>query len=154
MISILKINMMFQFIIIFSFNIIFLNFSNAVRYNGMGSVRRAPGVPRKNPKFLLYTKKNSNQPQQLSWENPQYNRATNFDSTNPTKFIIHGFMDSIKITGWTQTMKNELLKKADFNVIIVDWSSLNGQPYTQAVVNARIVGRIIDSLIRSLQVFY
>ena len=120
----------------------------------MGSVRRGAGIPSKNPKFLLYTRKNSIQPEQLSWRNPQHNRETNFDQTHPTKFIIHGFMDSIKVNGWTQTMKNQLLKKADFNVIIVDWSSLNGQPYTQAIVNARIVSRIIDNLITSLQVIH
>ena len=145
---------MFQFTIIFSFITMFLSFGNAVRYNGMGSVRRDAGIPSKNPKFLLYTRKNSNQPEQLSWRNPQHNRETNFDQTHLTKFIIHGFMDNIKISGWTNTMKSELLTKGDFNVIIVDWSSLNGQPYPQAIVNARIVSRIIDNLIRSLQVIH
>lgn len=120
----------------------------------MVSMGRGAGIPIKNPKFLLYTRKNSNQPQQLSWRNSQLNRETNFDPSHPTKFIIHGFMDNIQFSKWPQTMKNELLKKADKNVIIVDWSRFNGQPYSQAIINARIVSRIVDNLIRSLQVIH
>ena len=155
--------MMFQLTIILSFISVFLLLENSVAYSGVGTSKfndflkgfqhritaRSSNV---SPKFLLYTRQNSDEPQQLSWENPQHNKETNFHSKRPTKFIVHGFMDNIQITGWTKTMKNQLLIKGDFNVIIVDWSGSNGQPYAQAVINARIVGSQVDNLIKSLQV--
>ncbi|GFX84403.1 pancreatic triacylglycerol lipase [Trichonephila clavipes] len=49
-----------------------------------------------------------------------------------------------------QLMKDELLKEAPYNVIIVDWSDWNGFPYTQAVANARVVGAHVAKLIRHL----
>lgn len=154
---------MFQLTIILSFISVFLALENSVAYPGVGTSklndffqgfrrRVAARSSSVSPKFLLYTRQNLNQPQQLSWENPQHNKETNFHSKRPTKFIIHGFMDNIKISGWTNTMKSELLTKRDFNVIIVDWSGSNGQPYAQATINARIVGGEVDNLIKSLQV--
>lgn len=108
-----------------------------------------------NPKFLLYTTKNPNQAQQLNEQNQKSNKATNFNSKHQTKFIIHGYMDNIKLTNWMQTLKDQLLKKGDFNVIIVDWSSGSSVSiYAQAAVNARVVGGAVDNLIRSLQVIY
>ena len=154
---------MFQLTIILSFTSVLFVLGNSVAYPGVGTSklndflegfrrRIAERSSNVNPKFLLYTRQNSNEPQQLNSENSQHNKQTNFHSKHSTKFIIHGFMDNIKVSRWTQTIKNELLTKGDFNVIIVDWSGSNGQPYAQAAINARIVGGQVDHLIKSLQV--
>lgn len=51
-----------------------------------------------------------------------------------------------------QDMKNEFLKAADYNVIIVGWGSGAGLPYTQATANTRVVGAEIARIIKLLQV--
>ena len=55
------------------------------------------------------------------------NKLDNFDGSRDTKFIIHGFMDSKSTGKWMIRMKNELLSKGDYNVLIVDWSEWNGK---------------------------
>lgn len=47
-------------------------------------------------------------------------------------------------------MKEKLLKRDDFNIIIVDWSNGAKAPYEQAAGNTRIVGAQMAELIRFL----
>lgn len=47
-------------------------------------------------------------------------------------------------------MKDKLLKRDDFNIIIVDWSNGAKTPYEQAAGNTRIVGAQMAELIRFL----
>jgi len=47
-------------------------------------------------------------------------------------------------------MKDTLLKREDFNIIIVDWSNGAKSSYEQAVGNTRMVGAQLAELIRFL----
>lgn len=47
-------------------------------------------------------------------------------------------------------MSTDLLKREDVNVIIVDWGNGSLPPYSQAVANIRLVGRMTAILIYSL----
>lgn len=49
-------------------------------------------------------------------------------------------------------MRNELLKHANYNVIVVDWAGGSLPLYTQATANTRLVGLEIAHLIKHLQV--
>ena len=51
---------------------------------------------------------------------------------------------------WLITMKNKLLKRDDFNIIIVDWSFGAKSPFEQAAGNTRLVGAQMAELIRFL----
>ena len=51
---------------------------------------------------------------------------------------------------WLITMKDKLLQRDDFNIIIVDWSNGAKAPYEQAAGNTRIVGAQMTELIRFL----
>lgn len=51
-----------------------------------------------------------------------------------------------------QNISTHLLKKEDVNVIIVDWGNGSVPPYSQAVANIRLVGRMTAILIYSLMV--
>lgn len=47
---------------------------------------------------------------------------SHFDPESPTKFIIHGFIDT-PLSNWVSQMKDELIARGEkINVIIVDWS--------------------------------
>ncbi|KAJ8310065.1 hypothetical protein KUTeg_011930 [Tegillarca granosa] len=76
-----------------------------------------------------------------------------FDASKPTKFVIHGFMDR-PTTAWIGNMRDALLQKGDFNVMIVDWSLGNGPIYNQAVTNTFIVGAEIAYLVNYLHRHY
>ena len=49
-------------------------------------------------------------------------------------------------------MKNVILKRGWYNVILVDWSDSNKAPYFQAIANGRVVGAQTARLINALQV--
>ena len=53
-----------------------------------------------------------------------------------TFVITHGYFEHGK-KDWLQKMKSELLVHGDYNIIIVDWLTGSGPPYTQAVANIR-----------------
>lgn len=47
-------------------------------------------------------------------------------------------------------MKDALLRRGDFNVVIVNWAAGNGPPYSQAAANTRLVGAQIAQVIHQL----
>lgn len=47
-------------------------------------------------------------------------------------------------------IKDELLKKKNCNVIIVDWGTASSPPYTQAVANIRLAGTVTAHLIENI----
>ncbi len=80
-----------------------------------------------NTKFLLYTRLNKKTPQYVNYTNDlNAIKSTNFNANKETKFIIHGFIDNKEFGKWLTQMKDELLIKGDYNVIITDWSEGNG----------------------------
>ena len=97
-----------------------------------------------NTKFYLYNRKSNNS------EILKYNSISkNFLDNTPTKFIIHGFLQNSS-KQWIINMKNEILKKENSNVIIVDWSKGSIFPYEQAVSNTYLVGAEIARMINIL----
>jgi pancreatic triacylglycerol lipase len=49
-------------------------------------------------------------------------------------------------------MRRELLKHADWNIVVVDWAGGSLPLYTQATANTRLVGLELAHLINHLQV--
>ncbi|KAJ8310912.1 hypothetical protein KUTeg_012777 [Tegillarca granosa] len=75
------------------------------------------------------------------------------DTRKETKVIVHGFMHSAK-TAWVPKIKDELLKRGDFNVLVVDWSHGNGPDYDQAASNTYMVGTELAYLINHMKQHY
>ena len=80
---------------------------------------------------------------------PDAMAATTFNSTRPTKIVVHGFIDT-GFVQWVQDMSEALLEYDDFNVIAVDWGGGSGSLYSQSAANTRLVGLEIAHLIESL----
>ncbi|XP_039285144.1 pancreatic lipase-related protein 2 isoform X2 [Nilaparvata lugens] len=79
-----------------------------------------------------------------------------FDAArNKSFFIIHGFIDTRK-RDWLRIMKDELLKKEDANVFIVDWGRgvFDINHYRQAASNTRVVGAVLARFIKHLNIEY
>ncbi|CAH0554374.1 unnamed protein product [Brassicogethes aeneus] len=101
-----------------------------------------------NTRFILYTRTNPTEGQLIKAQNQSINES-NFDIEKKTKFIIHGFIDT-PLSNWVGDMRDELLKAADVNVIVVDWAGGSLPLYTQATANTRLVGMEIAHLINYL----
>ncbi|XP_035216469.1 pancreatic triacylglycerol lipase-like isoform X2 [Stegodyphus dumicola] len=104
-----------------------------------------------NTRCLLYTRRNAKEPEQLLPNNKKSISESNFDAKNPTKFIVHGFMDSEIFGPWMARMKDEFLLHGDYNIIIVDWSGGNKAPYYQATANTRVVAAEVALIITTLE---
>jgi len=91
--------------------------------------------------YYLWSNPNSNQKQELIFDDFESILASNFDANLPTKVLVHGFGDS-GTTSWVIGVKNEFLKQGDYNVISVDWERLAGPSpwYGIAAANTRTVG--------------
>ncbi|XP_062601983.1 uncharacterized protein LOC134263629 [Saccostrea cucullata] len=103
--------------------------------------------------FLLFTRRNRNNADILDYVSHATVHNSHFSSTQKTKFIVHGFANSVK-TAWLYAMKDAFLTKGDFNVIIVAWGKGAVPPhYNQAVSNTRMVGTqtrlVIEKLVQA-----
>ncbi|XP_044881268.1 pancreatic lipase-related protein 2-like [Mauremys mutica] len=111
---------------------------------------KLPWSPEKiNTRFLLYTKKNPNNVQEITAINPSTIRSSNFDSSKITRFIIHGFLGQGDET-WQSEMCRRMFGVEDVNCISVDWSGGSKCEYTQASNNIRVVGAEVAYFINVL----
>jgi len=101
--------------------------------------------------FYLYTRENKEAADMLQTADLSI-KNSHFDSSKPTKFVVHGFTDWAP-SAWTTLLKDELLKADDFNVILVNWH--NGAiginfNFWVATANTRPTGAIVANLIVTL----
>ncbi|KAM4702576.1 pancreatic triacylglycerol lipase-like [Rhinophrynus dorsalis] len=103
-------------------------------------ISQLPWSPEKiNTRFLLYTKENPSNFQELSARNPSTISASNFRTSRKTRFIIHGFIDKGE-ESWLIDMCKTMLQVEDVNCFCIDWSGGSRTLYTQAANNIRVVG--------------
>ncbi|KAL3867995.1 hypothetical protein ACJMK2_040835 [Sinanodonta woodiana] len=124
-----------------------------VKNNRIFTLDLFPESPEKiKTEFRLFTQKNGedNMFQILNINDVTSITDSNFDHCRPTKIVVHGFRSSAQIP-WMTTMKTELLKAGDFNVILVDWENGANYSYNQATVNTRVVGAVIAQMINLLK---
>ncbi|XP_015596730.1 lipase member H-A-like [Cephus cinctus] len=102
--------------------------------------------------FFLYTQSNPTESQQINVTSNSSNLInTHFDSTKPTKVIVHGYNSDMQLDSLV-AIRNEYLKRGQHNVIAVDWHRLASGPcYPVAVHNVPHVGECLAQLIRRLR---
>ncbi|KAF2361824.1 Lipase/vitellogenin [Trinorchestia longiramus] len=102
-----------------------------------------------NTRFIFFTRAQQNGIN-IHPRNLQAIATTTFDSSRPTKFIIHGW-SSNSTTSWVQDMTRALLEHGDYNVILVDWSGGANLFYTFVISNALVVALEVSFLLKWLQ---
>lgn len=72
-------------------------------------------------------------------------QMSTFNENSLTKRIVHGYGEAkFGVHDWMLRMKNELLIKDDYNVILLTWHHGNNFPHVQAAANARIVSAMVS----------
>ncbi|KAI2799790.1 hypothetical protein BLOT_014217 [Blomia tropicalis] len=160
-------NAMIYFVLVLLF--INLNVSVAIRsvtYNGIGTFTwnfydpvyrpsaflMLPQNPDKiDPSFHLFTRNNTEQYDVLDYKEQDSISHSHFNSSLPTKVVIHGFRDGEQIGyRWMKKMSDRMLERENVNVILVDWYAGSFGMYGQAMVNTQIVGAMLGNLISML----
>ena len=108
--------------------------------------------PDKEVTFFLFTKRNPKAWQQIFVDGSGSNLGrTNFNASNPTKIVVHGYDSDMELS-YLVDVRNEYLKRYDYNVIAVDWHRLATAPcYPIAVQNVPHVGDCLAQLVERLR---
>ncbi|XP_046750693.1 pancreatic lipase-related protein 3-like [Diprion similis] len=101
-------------------------------------------------KFYLYTEYNQSTPAELLVNNSDSLSSSNFNASNPTILIIHGWQNTFESDGST-TVRDGYLEITGYNVIVVDWSIYSGKSYVTARKNIVSVGKFIAEMIDYLE---
>ena len=107
--------------------------------------------PERDVSFALYTKKNPRNPQYIKLNDKPSLDISNFDPSEPTRFVVHGWFSSEE-SGFNTRIHTEYMIKGAFNVFVVDWSkgseTLN---YIGARNRVEPVGQVISKFIDFLK---
>ncbi|KAJ8025505.1 Pancreatic triacylglycerol lipase [Holothuria leucospilota] len=95
--------------------------------------------------FFLYTRNDPSQYEVLDRKDAASVTSSKYDGSKGTKFIIHGYTDTIFGERFLD-IKDRLLAKEDLNVIMVDWAKGADSLYDKARQNIRVVGMEIALL--------
>ncbi|KAM4636850.1 pancreatic triacylglycerol lipase-like isoform 1-T2 [Discoglossus pictus] len=123
-------------------------------YPWAGTIERPiyqlPWSPEKiNTRFLLFTRQNLNNFQDINAINPSTISASNFKTSRKTRFIIHGYIDKGE-ENWLTDMCKTMLQVEDINCFAIDWVGGSRTLYTQAANNIRVVGAEVAYFIDTL----
>ncbi|GAB0093979.1 inactive pancreatic lipase-related protein 1 [Sergentomyia squamirostris] len=107
----------------------------------------------KDIRFLLYTKNNPVEADQLYLSDEKRLRQSHLNASHPVILYLHGFSEQAPgdVGQSAFEMKQAFLALGDYNVILVDWRSLTALPwYFTSVQNGPRVGRYIARFLRFL----
>ncbi|CAB1328854.1 unnamed protein product [Coregonus sp. 'balchen'] len=100
--------------------------------------------------YLLLTRKNTDCASLFSQESLS-NNASYFNSSQPTKIIVHGYRALGSKPSWVKQLAQALLQVQDANVVVVDWVYGASYAYNLVVENYKEVAVQISVLINQLQ---
>ncbi|XP_066937297.1 uncharacterized protein [Macrobrachium rosenbergii] len=106
-----------------------------------------------NTRFLLFTRERRDREKVIKSQNISTILDSHFNTSRPTKMLIHGFGSSC-YSVWIREMKEIILKLMDVNIICVNWQKGAEVPnYVRAASNTRLVGRQVAVLIQQINDF-
>ncbi|TDG38723.1 hypothetical protein AWZ03_014855 [Drosophila navojoa] len=76
-------------------------------------------------------------------------KNSNFNANNPTRFIIHGWLQDGS-SDMNTNIRDALLSNGDYNVIVVEWPSAKNWFYATPVVAVAIVGIKVADMVNYL----
>ncbi|XP_046737696.1 pancreatic triacylglycerol lipase-like [Diprion similis] len=96
--------------------------------------------------FNLYTRNNPGTAQILTLNSIASVTGSNFLSSRPTRFVTHGW-NSNQRSDACVVIRDAYLTAGDYNVIVVDWSSIAGTAYNTASGSVGSVGGRISAFL-------
>ncbi|XP_044010092.1 pancreatic triacylglycerol lipase-like, partial [Aphidius gifuensis] len=93
-------------------------------------------------KLNLYTRKNPNNSYILKFDDKENLNNSPLNPIDSTKIIIHGWKDSSNCSEcyWMNNFRDNYLLVGNYNVILIDWSSISKEKYFKAVNASYSIG--------------
>ncbi|XP_004536577.1 phospholipase A1 [Ceratitis capitata] len=95
--------------------------------------------------YYLYTKSNPYVAQKIT-ANQKSISSSNFNATNPTRLLIHGWTQDYK-ADMNTLIRDAWLSRGDYNIIAVDWARARSIDYISSVLAVPGVGKKIAGMI-------
>ncbi|XP_017495031.1 PREDICTED: phospholipase A1-like [Rhagoletis zephyria] len=95
--------------------------------------------------YYLYTARNQYSGQKITADSKSISNS-NFDASNPTRFIIHGWTQSYEAQT-NKIIRDAWLSRGEYNIIIVDWGRARSIEYASSVVAVSGVGKKVASMV-------
>ncbi|GBN03287.1 Endothelial lipase [Araneus ventricosus] len=121
--------------------------SNSEADNSANSAPLLPANNNNSIQYLLYTPEH---PKEVCYFEPDESNNCVYNPSNKFKILIHGYTVQLLPGNFFEQIKDTLLEYNKYNVIIVNWTKYNGEPYTAAVAKAYLVGVNIGKMINFL----
>lgn len=102
-----------------------------------------------NNTYRLYTRGNPITAQILVPDNIESIRNSNYSSSKPTVFLVHGWVGSGE-NRMNKILTEAFLENDDVNIIVLDWSKLANKGYTTAKAGVAAVGTALGQFINYL----
>ncbi|XP_046609154.1 phospholipase A1 VesT1.02-like [Neodiprion virginianus] len=99
--------------------------------------------------FNLFTRNNPRNSQLLVLNSVSSISGSNWSSSRPTRFITHGWRSNQNSDACI-TIRDAYLAEGDYNVIVIDWSSIAGALYVSASSSVRGVAARVSLMINFL----
>ncbi|XP_059804079.1 pancreatic triacylglycerol lipase-like [Hypanus sabinus] len=117
-------------------------------------VTRDPWSPETiSTRFLLYTRQNPDNFQEISGTHPQTVAVSNFNTDQKSVLIIHGHLENGD-SQWIVDLCKTILQVDGVNCIGVDWMGGSQCAFSQAAQNVRVVGAEIAFFLDALESNY
>ncbi|XP_046490572.1 pancreatic triacylglycerol lipase-like [Neodiprion pinetum] len=100
--------------------------------------------------FNLYTNSNPETEEELYLLDTSTLSKSNFNASNPTRFVVHGWQNS-KADQVCTSIRDAYLAVGDYNVIVVDWSAHALSDYVTARTKIVTIGEYIGLMIDFLE---
>ncbi|XP_035215877.1 pancreatic lipase-related protein 2-like [Stegodyphus dumicola] len=101
--------------------------------------------------FYFLTSKNPDVPEPLHKCGGKLPKGTNFNPENEFKIYIQPFFINVCDTAIAREMKDQLLERADFNVMIVDDSWAMSFDAPSAIANVELIGKQVATVLQNIQ---
>ncbi|KAM4561914.1 phospholipase A1 member A [Fundulus diaphanus] len=118
---------------------------NSTRWQGYRQQR-----PKLEVQYLLLTRKNPDCAQRFD-QDYLSKHTSYFNTSRPTKVIVHGYRALGRKPSWVTDLAQALLRAQDVNVVVVDWIYGASFAYNLVVENYKEVALQISVLINQLQ---
>lgn len=127
-------------------------FDTSYPHNNTGILPQSPEEIQ--TQFVLFTRKNRNNRQYLSYKDDNTITNSKFNRNLPVKIIVHGFACTID-KAWMHEMKDAILDIEDVNVILVGWGNGCKFPnYGAASANIRTVAAQLNLLMFNIETVF
>ncbi|XP_035225003.1 pancreatic lipase-related protein 2-like [Stegodyphus dumicola] len=123
---------------------------NATLVDSFTPTHKGLGTNKPTTEIVLFTEDNPEKPEFLHLCGGKLPSNSKFNPEANTEIFVHGWLDGVCRTAWMREMKEQLLQRGNYNVILFDWTWGNTPDYAVAASHTKTVGQQMAFVIKNI----